>query len=188
MYKNCFNCFVFVLVLIIVRNLLYKTEKEPFLSPVSNYEPTYEPDLWNNKEDNIKKYNNCYSYMTNQLEKNREKKLHPGELSGKSSTKEDYTCQGMERYILKDFPKAYKISYEKPCDKNYHKGYLTVDPKKDFHFYRQDANGYWSHKPGSGKVSDLDASGNYIYNPEKADRTYKRFDYKDSCMFFCVPQ
>ena len=34
------------------------------LSPVSEYEPTYNPNYWNNNK-NIKNNNNCYSYSVN---------------------------------------------------------------------------------------------------------------------------
>ena len=29
---------------------------------------------------------------------------------------------------------------------------LVVDPNNDYHWYRQDSDGTWSHKPGSIKV------------------------------------
>jgi hypothetical protein len=33
-----------------------------------------------------------------------------------------------------------------------------VDPKSDYHCYRQDDDGLWSHKAGGSKVTRLDAS------------------------------
>ena len=42
----------------------------------------------------------------------------------------------------------------------------------DYHWYRNDNNGRWSHKPGFGQVTDKDASNNYIYNPQNANRNY----------------
>ena len=29
---------------------------------------------------------------------------------------------------------------------------LVIGPKRDYHWYRQDADGTWSHKPGSNEV------------------------------------
>ncbi|KAL0490940.1 insoluble matrix shell protein [Acrasis kona] len=46
---------------------------------------------------------------------------------------------------------------------------LVIWPSMDFHWYRKDLEGYWSHKPGSTKVKDVDASQNKILNPDKAD-------------------
>jgi len=42
----------------------------------------------------------------------------------------------------------------------------------DYHWYRQNPDGTWSHKPGITQVTNLDASGNLIYNPKMADRDY----------------
>lgn len=42
----------------------------------------------------------------------------------------------------------------------------------DFHFYRQDYTGYWSHKLGFNSIRQTDASGNMIENPRTADRDH----------------
>lgn len=39
----------------------------------------------------------------------------------------------------------------------------------DYHWYRQDADGYWSHKPGTTPVRLTDNSGNLILDPAEAD-------------------
>jgi hypothetical protein len=59
---------------------------------------------------------------------------------------------------------------------------LVVSPGEDFHWYRRDVNGYWSHKFGSSEATDVDFSGNKITNPETADRA----EYTDFCGYFCV--
>ena len=53
--------------------------------------------------------------------------------------------------------------------KGYYSVYLVVDNCIDYHWYRQDKGGYWSHKPGRTPVKKLDASGKMIKNPAKAD-------------------
>ena len=40
----------------------------------------------------------------------------------------------------------------------------------DFHFYRKGESGAWLHKPGVTDVTDRDAGGNLILNPETCDR------------------
>ena len=40
----------------------------------------------------------------------------------------------------------------------------------DYHWYRKDSNGRWSHKPGYDTVRDYDNSNNKIYNPSTANR------------------
>lgn len=46
---------------------------------------------------------------------------------------------------------------------------LVIAPGEDYHWYRQDAGGDWSHKPGSTPVRDVDASGNRITDVSTAD-------------------
>lgn len=42
----------------------------------------------------------------------------------------------------------------------------------DFHFYRQDYTGYWSHKLGFNSIRQTDASGNMIENPRTANKDH----------------
>ena len=60
----------------------------------------------------------------------------------------------------------------------------------DYHWYRQDSGGGWSHKPGWGDVTDVDASGNLINDPCKANRDYRPKggpNYSQDCGDLCVP-
>jgi hypothetical protein len=183
----CYYYYFVVLIFVLFYRRDIKETLVMILSPLSNSELSYNPTRWNKKDDNIQKYNNCYAYATNDLRKDRTRKPHPGNLSGTETNEKDYLCPTMNKYLLEDHPGAYKVDFNEPCKCNYFKAHLVVDPKTDFHLYRQDSNGYWSHKPGSRKVTNTDASGNYIMNPEMADREYKKFNYTDSCMFFCMP-
>ena len=46
----------------------------------------------------------------------------------------------------------------------------------DYHWYRQNVDGTWSHKPGQGEVKNCDADDNIIYNPRECNRgRYKYF-------------
>jgi len=40
----------------------------------------------------------------------------------------------------------------------------------DYHWYRQNLNGTWSHKKGRAKVSKVDAKGKVIHNPQECNR------------------
>ena len=67
---------------------------------------------------------------------------------------------------------------------------LFIDPGINYHWYRQDSNGLWSHKPSHTAATDLDASGNPISNPETADRDYRStygINYSIFCGYFYVP-
>ena len=85
----------------------------------------------------------------------------------------------------------YLISFEEPCKKGFYKAFIAVDNKegdKDYHFWRQDSNGMWSHKPGTTAVVNVDSDGKLIFNPLLANRKYKFYNYSKPCFFFCTPK
>ena len=47
---------------------------------------------------------------------------------------------------------------------------LAIRPNRDYHWYRQDRNGCWSHKPGQAYVTDLDNAGKRLGDLGLADR------------------
>ena len=88
--------------------------------------------------------------------------------------------------------------YKPPC--NHYKIALVIDDsgeEQDYHFYREDEDGYWSHKPGKSDVRRHDASGKLIRDPEKADRNYDQQNddndnetdnnYYKFCGYYSVP-
>ena len=104
-----------------------------------------------------------------------------------------YTCQEMEKKIFNDNSSIKKTKLIKKCPKNHHKGAMVVDPGNTFHFYRQNYDGTWSHKPGTLPVTDLDADKNKIYTPYTANRDYTRpgetdpINYTNFCGYYCIP-
>lgn len=172
-----------------VTPLLDKSKMTAEFSPLSGSEPTYDPGRWNNNE-RIKYNHNCYSYVLNKIVSSRKGKPQPGYYSGYPILAEkDYKCQEFYRRLKRDVPSLYKIDFDTPCRRGFHKGFIAIDPKtsdQDYHFYRQDSNGYWSHKPGRNDAVDVDADGAKIKNPFLANRKYKYFDYSEPCFFFCV--
>ena len=47
---------------------------------------------------------------------------------------------------------------------------LAYSPGLDYHWWKQNKDGTWSHKPGSTPISQWDMSGNIIYDPKNCDR------------------
>jgi len=145
--------------------------------------PNWKPELWNeNIPKDIKKFTNCYSYALNRFEFNHTKKLQPGEINGKKYNKID--CDVIIEHIKKDLNRndIYLTTFNSKLNCLQRKIALAIDvnsKKKDYHFYREDNNKTWSHKPGSSDVTNKDASNNIIYNPEKADRDYSYKKYKN---------
>ena len=166
---------------------LHKSKKE--FSPLSGSEPKYNPKKWNDN-DNIRSNHNCYAYVLNHVASKRVGKPQPGYFANYPPLDEnDYHCKIFYKRMRKDVPSLYLIDFDTPCRKGHYKGFIALDKKTydtDYHFYRQDSSGYWSHKPGRTNVVNTDASGNLIKNPLKANRKYKYFNYSHPCFFFCV--
>ncbi len=172
------------------RNNHNKSTVNPMkIGPLSGSEPKYEPSRWNDNE-RVKYNHNCYAYVLNKIASKREGKPQPGYFSNFPPLRTaDYKCEVFYQRLKKDIPVLYKVDFNTPCRKGFHKGFIAIDPKKedqDYHFYRQDSNGYWSHKPGRNEATNLDASGKKIINPVNADRKYKYFNYSEPCFFFCI--
>ena len=158
------------------------------LSPLSQYEPTYNPNYWNNNK-NIKNNNNCYSYSVNN--KNHQfGKPQPGYFARFNHIQNNqYKCAYFFKRILNDIPSVYLTSFKQKCKKGFHKAFFAIDSNKnehDYHFYRQDTNQLWSHKPGTTNVINYDADYKIIKNPLKANRNYTSYNYDKPCFFFCV--
>ena len=137
------------------------------------------------------KYNNCYAYAFRDLDLNRKSKPQPGFLSNlKPLRKDQFTCKNFIQRIISDFPDTTYHGFSIPkCGCNRHAVFLAIDNRgkfRDYHFYRQNSNGYWTHKPGSTNVYHNDSDGNIITNPLYANRKYKLYNYSVPCGFFCV--
>ena len=99
-----------------------------------------------------------------------------------------YTCKKLERRMLKDYP-SIKVT-KKKCPKGHYKGAMAVDPEnEEFHFYRRDNNGFWSHKNGPTKANNTDYDGKQIRDPKKANRKSKvsKYNYSKFCNYYCIP-
>ena len=158
------------------------------LSNLSGYEPPYTPNKWNNFK-NIKNNNNCYSYSVNN--KNHQfGKPQPGYFARFNHIKDNqYKCVSFFKRILNDIPSVYLTSFKQKCKKGFNKAFFAIDPNKnehDYHFYRQDKNKLWSHKPGTTNVINYDADYKIIKNPYTANRNYIHYNYDKPCFFFCV--
>ena len=159
------------------------------VSPTTGAEPHWNPKLWNQVEK-ILAHHNCYSYATDTLSYHRDGKAQPGYFSGQDGTPEDqYHCLSFVERIKRDNPSFVLTTFGAKCPPGFHKAFLAVDNKKgdvDYHFYRQDKDGNWSHKPGRTEATRLDAQGKNIKNPLTADRKYPGYQYVLPCFFFCV--
>jgi hypothetical protein len=149
--------------------------------------PRYSKKRWNKKD--VRLSHNCYSYMLNKINKkyvNKCKaymkktkkrgcgflKAQPGMYSGLKDVRflKSYNCKMLNKRVLRDNKYIYKT--KKKCPKNYYKGALYIEPKRAYHFYRQDSDGTWSHKAGLSGSSRRDAKKRIIRNIKKSNRKY----------------
>lgn len=188
----------------------------------SGSEIDYNPKNWNHPY--IEGSHNCYSYFLDDksqsvkhkcqelcLKKHKngcpkkisecgDLKPQPGDFKlmlkkgSLKHKKRDYNCPDMESKILRDNPNVVKSAFLNKCPPNYYKGAMVVDPKNTFHFYRQDKDGLWSHKPGTLPVTNLDASNRKIYIPHFSNRNYSddrsnedKINYTAFCGYYCIP-
>jgi len=144
--------------------------------------PTYDPAAWNSPP--IVNSTNCYAYASNDPAGHPPgKKPQPGQKCGSPATAAE--CAEVHRASVCDG--MLPAPDPPPPKAGYYPVALVADPGVDYHWYRLDNDGMWSHKPGHGNATNKDASGNPITNPRAADRDYGRVNYKDFCGYFYVP-
>lgn len=171
-------------------------------SPLTGVEPLFDPDRYNKKFE-VQDSHNCFAYAFSYMdvppasECNKQScdvPFHqPGRKAGypKWGKVKGKRCPDLVGRLMGDVPNLQLSSFEQECPKDFYKVAGVIDPKNDYHFYRQDSNGMWSHKPGSTKITTKDASNRPIYDPSLCDRDYSKkshLNYNRFCSFMCVPR
>jgi hypothetical protein len=145
--------------------------------------PKYEPKRWN--KPGVQDATNCYDYAVDDLfdKKTPGHKAQPGKKHNKEAG-HPYNCDNVKAAAVADglSPTTKDAVCNYPC----WKVALAIDPRdgnlNDYHWYRQDSSGNWSHKPDFGEATDKDADGKTMKDPETANRgRYTKF-----CSWFCV--
>lgn len=131
--------------------------------------------FWNSQDRQYD--NNCYNYSTNRATNSF---AQPGEASGKIY--EDITCKDVVKAAKADLGlvKTKYFGFSGKEDDSLIA--LVVAPGWDYHWYRRDDSGMWSHKPGGTPATTSDNANNEISDPEKADRG----PYSEFCGYFKV--
>jgi hypothetical protein len=176
-------------------------------SPLSGSEPDYKPELYNPFKG-VLDLINCYDYAANNQYDEKGNPIlpkdpkctreacplpfvQPGKASGYPSWSKikGKRCPDVMARVLGDIPGSRISSFEEPCPKGMRKIAFVVDENNDYHVVRQDSNGFWSHKPGSTKVTPYDALQRKIYDPSLASWLYpgSGLHYKQFCGFVLIP-
>ena len=150
-----------------------------------NDNPVFEPEEWNDGGnlyidddvivgyDNTKQLtNNCYSYALDDIDNGNFWGLQPGYAEGKPIQAADISLDNVVQAAIADgrikVPTFLnKLGFGK---KGYYSVYLVVDNQKDYHWYRQDKGGSWSHKRGIAPVAN---AGRWIGTPFANYGNYK---------------
>lgn len=177
--------------------------------------PKYEPWLWN--QDRIRYSTNCYAYACNdsmghpfngkpqpgqlaQFALGKRKPAHGLVEAGPGAKVTDAKAHPLPSsevrfgVLLDDTLRAHSlISILRTPEQRvsnqagYYLIALVVDQDRDYHWYRQDNTGFWSHKPGHGEATNLDASGAVITDPQACDMSYPvtGIMYRFVCYYYC---
>lgn len=138
--------------------------------------PEYEPGLWNDG-DGVQYTNNCYNYA---CDIQNGSYAQPGHASGNMYQMID--CPNVGPGAVSDG--LIETDCEFGCGRHgcCHQVALVIAPGFDYHWYRRDRNGLWSHKPGETEATNLDNAGDFIIDPRTADRG----PYTIFCGCYCV--
>lgn len=168
----------------------------------SGYEVAYEPEKWNSNSK-ITMNTNCYYYAINNQLNPKTMKLwndlpQPGAYAGIDLRRlvymgnppdEEYSTTGKNivQYVTEQDYAAYNqahgggyifrpIGRNERCPAGSYKVALIVG-KDDYHWYRQNPDGFWSHKPGKEPVTNVDQQYNSIIDPQYAEwsKAYTKF-------------
>ena len=135
--------------------------------------PSFEPWYWNGNDRQGS--NNCYNYANNKATNTF---AQPGRANGLSFS---LTCDSVRLAAIADGLEP--IPDYPSTLLNFKTGVaLVVAPGYDYHWYRLDENGMWTHKAGGTPATQFDNSGNLISDP----RTANRGIYTQFCGFFTL--
>lgn len=139
-------------------------------------EPPFNPGKWNN-DANIKKNNNCYNYANDKITNSF---AQPGRGSGQQFS--TFACANVGDASRRDGQVSIASPSSTPAQGHYIA--LVIWPSQDYHWYRRDSNGNWSHKRGESPCQNVDESGRPIQDP----RTCDRGPYTEFCGYYhCIP-
>ena len=140
--------------------------------------PPFNPGKWN--IPSVQPYNNCYNYANDKITNTF---AQPGRGSGSTIT--NVLCPTVTQAALRDGQISVPAAVSTPKEGYFIALVSANHPTfQDYHWYRLDSNGMWSHKPGGTVARNTDNSGELISDPKIADRG----PYADFCGYFhCIP-
>jgi hypothetical protein len=132
--------------------------------------PKYEPAMWNFSP--TQSNNNCYNYANDRVTNTF---AQPGKYHNAMYTA--LNCASVQPAAEADGLTS-SAGFTKSLTDGYYVA-LVIWPDVDFHWYRQDKLGCWSHKPGGTAARNTDEAGKGITDPKSCDRG----DYTVFCSY-----
>jgi hypothetical protein len=125
--------------------------------------PVYNPAIWNTPA--VQPHNNCYNYANNRITNTF---AQPGRATGHMYTA--LTCPAVNAAAHSDgLVNAANFTGVLAAGHGWYVA-LVIWPGQDYHWYRQDKVGCWSHKPGSTAARNVDNANHAISDPKTANR------------------
>ncbi|MDD1017332.1 hypothetical protein [Pseudomonas rubra] len=138
--------------------------------------PPYDPGKWNNNPT-VLRNNNCYNYGNDTITNTF---AQPGRGAGQEGPYPP-TCKDTSAAAVRDGLKSIPNPDTTPTEGHLVALVVSTTPGFfDYHWYRRDSNGMWSHKPGQTAARNTDNSGRLISDPRNCDRG----PYNNFCGFF----
>ncbi len=129
-------------------------------------EPPYDPGKWNNNPT-ILRNNNCYNYASDKITNSF---AQPGRGSGQIGPYPP-SCSGTGAAAQRDGQIPIPNPNISPAEGQIVALVVSTTPGfLDYHWYRRDNNGRWSHKPGQTPVRNTDNAGRLITDPQTCAR------------------
>lgn len=138
--------------------------------------PVYSPGLWND-DPTVRRNNNCYNYACKRVTNTY---AQPGRGCG-SELQWPGTCADV---IVAASCDGLRRRYDCLPDSEIPRYLVALVswPNRDYHWYRLDQGGRWSHKLGIDPATDVDNTGLFISDPS----TCNRGPYAQFCGYFYV--
>lgn len=154
------------------------------------FAPDYLPSWWNGNNDRLQ-YNNCYNYANDRAtntfaQPGRYFALARGLVARARAYALALRGAAVQAAAVNDGLQVVNVPRppQGPFAQNplprvptgpRHLVALVVNPGNDYHWYRLDSDGKWSHKPGRTRASQYDNAGHYIHDPRRANMGDYRF-------------
>jgi hypothetical protein len=136
--------------------------------------PAYEPERWNVFDFFL--HNNCYDWANNFMTNSYSQ---PGAASSENGIGvKIMACPNVAAGAAADGLRP-ASGFADPLGGDEWYVALAIWPGRDYHWYRQDNVGCWSHKPGPDLVRNVDNSGNPIADP--SSQSCDRGPYTEFC-------